>query len=301
MDEQRAMLGVIAGSIKIIIGAGNDAKSEFVRTEKTNLTTPFGSPSEPFIETKLRTGETVVLLNRHGEGHLLGPSAINYRANVWGMKKLGVTHLLSICAVGSLEPHIKPGKTLLIPDQLFDWTKGARKHTFFDGQDDVVAHYGFADPICADFSATVAAACGTLIDEFNIAHEKSTPLVIIEGPTFSTRAESRFFRETLHAVAVGMTALPEARLAREAGLCYAVLCLPTDYDSWRAAEKGVESIEIAKTIKTFAKVPIAIIPYLARKLRDESCSCRVSFASAVASDLSKIDLKKMREYEIFER
>lgn len=293
-------LGVISGSIAIKIENPGDDNA-FASLKWTNLTTPFGEPSDGFQKGQLKSGETVILLNRHGKGHSIGPSAINYRANVWGMKKLGVTHLLSICAVGSLEPWIEPGKTLLIPNQLIDFTKGIRRHTFFDGERDLVAHFGFADPICDDFSAVLARACAAFDKEINVhVAGESLPLVIIEGPTFSTRAESRFFRESLHAVAVGMTALPEAKLAREAGLCYTILGLPTDYDSWRETESGVEPRNIADTIKTFEKIPPAIIPLIANYLPNLTCPGHGTLRNACASDLSKIERAKLSKYSIFQ-
>lgn len=204
------------------------------------IDTPFGATSDAIIEGRL--GEaTVFFLPRHGRGHSLLPSEIPYRANVWALKTLGVDFVVTVTAVGSLREHIHPGGNVVLVDQFIDRTKH-RKDTFFGGG--VVGHVSLADPICAvtrEILAPAAAQAGATV------HNGGT-YVCIEGPAFSPRAESHWFR-SMGADVVGMTAMPEARLAREAGLSYAVIALPTDYDSWSDAHDAVTVEQVVETLR----------------------------------------------------
>jgi 5'-methylthioadenosine phosphorylase len=216
------VLGVIGGS-------GLYDIEGLTQVEEVAVETPYGPPSDVVVRGRL--GETTLLfLPRHGRGHRVAPHEIAYRANVCAMKKLGATHLVSISAVGSMKEAIVPGDFVVV-DQLIDLTK-RRVSTFFE--DGVVGHVGFADPVCAVTSSALARAAERA--EARV-HEGGT-YVCMEGPQFSTRAESRLYRSWGVSV-IGMTALPEAKLAREAELPYALLALATDYDCWHESEEDV--------------------------------------------------------------
>ena len=296
MEHSKSLLGVLCGTLP--------AGINLTAVEELDADTPFGQASASPVKGKLPNGQTIVMLNRHGQGHVKSPSSINYPANIWALKRFGVTHVLSLSACGSLSEKIVPGKTLVIPDQLFDWTKGIRPHTFFPGNNDLVAHISLADPICTNFSARVFQSCNKL---FN-AEKKLFPLhlggtyVVIEGPNFSTRAESEFFKSTLKASVVGMTALPEAKLAREIGLCYAILCLPADYDSWHRGRPGVTADEVAAGLKHFTEIPELLVAELSKSLENHwsQCSCRDSLKGfAIHSDLHLISDDTRDKYKLF--
>jgi 5'-methylthioadenosine phosphorylase len=201
------------------------------------VATPWGSPSSPIVEGSLN-GMPVAFLARHGRGHVLNPSEVPYRANVAAMRAIGVTHLLAISAVGSLQEDLPP-RTAILPDQVIDMTRG-RARTFFE--DGVVAHVGLADPFCPDFRRALAPIVAEAADH---SHDGGT-YVAIEGPQFSTRAESNLYR-SWNAQIIGMTAMPEVRLAREAGLCYACVAMVTDYDVWHESEDDV-TVEVVRRV-----------------------------------------------------
>lgn len=219
--------------IGIIGGSGLYQLFEGKAVETVNLETPFGAPSGAFHCSRLGD-HTAIFLPRHGEGHRIQPSEINYRANIYGLKKLGARAVVSISAVGSMKKEIAPGDFVL-PSQYIDMTKGLRPNTYFGGG--VVAHAHFADPACGtlrELLGQTARAMGVKV------HEGGT-YVCIEGPQFSTRGESHLYRSWGVDV-IGMTALPEARLAREAGMCYQTVAMSTDYDCWNT-EAGDVSVE----------------------------------------------------------
>ncbi len=226
-------------ALGVIGGSGFYELPGLTDVQQLEVTTPFGDPSGPLVEGRL-AGRRVVFLARHGEGHRLLPGEVNTRANIYAIKQAGVARLVSVSAVGSLREEIAPGDVVL-PNQFIDRTMG-RPSTFF-GQG-VVAHVSLADPVCGQLASSLAAA----------AREQGAPVhpqgtyICIEGPQFSTRAESTLFR-SWGADVVGMTNLPEARLAREAELCYATLALPTDYDCWRARTEEVRVTEIIAVLK----------------------------------------------------
>lgn len=217
------MLGVIGGT-----GLYNVPDLDNVTT--IDVKTPFGIPSSPVTRGTINERD-VVFIARHGIGHRLNPSEIPFRANIHALKQLGVTHLLSVNAVGSLQGHLPP-RAAVVPDQIIDRTSGFRERTFFENG--IVAHVGLADPFCAAFRKAIIRHARSGARE---VHDGGTYLCI-EGPQFSTRAESNLYRQW-GADIIGMTAMPEARLAREAGLCYGTLALVTDYDVWHMDEDDV--------------------------------------------------------------
>ncbi|MFT5586291.1 MAG: 5'-methylthioadenosine phosphorylase [Cognaticolwellia sp.] len=208
--------------------------------QEVRIDTPFGPPSDAFITGKLGDAE-LVFLPRHGRGHVLNPSEVPYRANIWGMKRLGVDWIVSVSAVGSLQEEIVPGHMVLI-DQFIDRTKGVRPVTFFE--QGVVGHVGFGDPICETLRRYLLQAAN---DSSATVHDKGT-YVCMEGPQFSTRAESNLYR-SWGAKVIGMTNLTEAKLAREAEISYATLAMSTDYDCWYEGHDDVTVEAVVKVIQ----------------------------------------------------
>src|SRR4051812_15931250 len=237
--------------------------------------TPFGSPSGPI--RKVRIGATDVLfLPRHGVGHVYSPTSVPYRANVFALKGLGATHLISLSAVGSLREELPP-RTLVIPDQLIDRTV-FRERTFFESG--IVAHVGIADPFCRHLRDGIAEAA----DRARRGVKQNGTYICIEGPQFSTRAESNLFR-SWGASVIGMTAMPEARLAREAGLCYAMLALVTDYDVWHDSEEDVSVEVVASNLQANSDNALAIVMQLAAGgLPKLMCECKLALQHAIMTD-----------------
>ncbi|MGB3327850.1 MAG: S-methyl-5'-thioadenosine phosphorylase [Thermomicrobiales bacterium] len=223
-------LGIIGGSGLYDVPGIEDVREQLVAT-------PWGTPSSPIVEGTLN-GLPVAFLARHGRGHALNPSEVPYRANIAALRSIGVTHVLSISAVGSLQESLPP-RTAVLPDQVIDMTRG-RARTFFE--DGIVAHVGLADPFCPAFRAALAPIVAEVVPS---THDGGT-YVCIEGPQFSTRAESNLYR-TWNAQVIGMTAMPEVRLAREAGLCYATVAMVTDYDVWHESEDDV-TVEVVRRV-----------------------------------------------------
>jgi 5'-methylthioadenosine phosphorylase len=227
----RADIGIIGGSGLYDIDG-------FHQVKRVTVPTPFGSPSSPVVVGEL-DGVRVAFLSRHGQGHRFSPSEINYRGNIYALKALGVRRVISVSAVGSMKESMKPGDVVL-PDQFMDLTK-RRISTFFEGG--VVAHVAFGDPVCASLSASLLAA-GRSVGA--TVHQGGTYLCM-EGPQFSTKAESHLYRQWGVSV-IGMTNMPEAKLAREAELCYATVALVTDYDCWHQTEEPVTVEAILATL-----------------------------------------------------
>jgi len=236
------------------------------KVREHSLGTPFGRPSDLVVEARI-SGRQVFFLPRHGRGHRLLPSEVNYRGNIHALKQLGVTHVLAVSAVGIMKEHIRPGD-MVIPDQIFDRTKGIRPATFFG--EGIAGHVGFADPFCEELRQVVAqaaAARGAVVHQGGI-------YVCMEGPQFSTRAESHFYRREVDASVIGMTALPEAKLAREAEICYALLAMGTDYDCWHETEEDVSVEAVLGILKANAALANAIVAEVARLLPAASvCEC----------------------------
>ena len=262
----RTVLGVIGGS-----GAYRFPELEDV-TERV-VETPYGAPSSPLLSGRIGDQE-VHFLARHGPGHRLNPTEVPYRANVWALKAVGVTRLVSISAVGSLVEEVAPGH-LVVPSQIIDRTKGIRPSTFFE--DGVVGHVVFGDPYCADLRTRVAAAASAA---GATVHSDGT-LVCMEGPAFSTRAESNLYR-AWGGTLVGMTALPEAKLAREAGICYATLALATDYDCWHESEDDVTVEAVLEVMKRNTIAARATVVALCCDLDAARSDCGCSAAPQAA-------------------
>ncbi len=220
--------------VGIIGGSGLYAIEGFKLKKRMSVKTPFGKPSGPLMVGTLG-GVDVIFLARHGEGHVLNPSEVNYRANIWALKKAGVVGIFSVSAVGSLKEDIKPGHMVVI-DQFFDRTKG-RHSTFFEKG--IVAHVGFAKPVSGYMRNILIESCKAV---GATVHERGT-YVCMEGPMFSSLAESQFYR-TLRGDVIGMTNLQEAKLAREAEIDYATLALATDYDCWHPHHDSVTTEQI---------------------------------------------------------
>ena len=230
------------------------------------LQTPFGDPSDVVVETRMH-GRTAMFLPRHGRGHRLLPIEVNSRANIHALKQLEVTHVLAVSAVGIMQEHIQPGD-MIVPDQLFDRTKGNRPATFFG--DGIAGHVMFADPFCDELRKVIGEATK---NRNATVHEGGT-YICMEGPQFSTRAESHFYRDVVGATVIGMTALPEAKLAREAEMCYGMLAMGTDYDCWHESEEDVSVEAVLQVLKDNATLANSIVQEVSHLLPQESdCNC----------------------------
>ena len=227
-------------TLGVLGGSGLYELEGLVGVEEIEIDTPYGRPSDVLVRGKLPNGVTLVFLPRHGRGHRVPPPQINYRANVCALKKAGATHLVSVSAVGSMKEEIEPGH-LVVPDQFIDLTK-KRVSTFFE--DGVAGHVPFADPVCA----LMASALGDAAERTGARVHRGGTYVCMEGPQFSTRAESRLYR-TWGVSVIGMTSMPEAKLAREAELPFATLALATDYDCWHDAHDDVTVEAVVATMK----------------------------------------------------
>ncbi|MBI4434243.1 S-methyl-5'-thioadenosine phosphorylase [Candidatus Uhrbacteria bacterium] len=278
-ETQRYCLAVIGGSgLYEIDGVEIDGR-EIVDT-------PFGHPSDAVIRAHTDVAD-LLFLPRHGRGHRIPPSAINYRANICALKRLGATHVLAISAVGSLRQSIAPGHLVAV-NQFLDRTLG-RPRTFFDVEG-VVAHVAFAEPVCPNLHIALVAATREAERDTSV-HNHGT-LVVIEGPQFSTRAESESYR-AMGADIIGMTALPEARLAREAELPYALLALSTDYDCWHRGEAPVTADAVARVMRENVGKAKRIIPALAHRLPDPTASIahRALDGAIMTSDAERTNAK----------
>jgi 5'-methylthioadenosine phosphorylase len=265
--------------IGIIGGSGLYGMPGLTDTRELRVKTPFGDPSDVFVVGTLE-GRRVAFLARHGRGHRLTPSEINYRANICAMKMLGVERILSVSAVGSLRDDLPP-LDFLIPDQFFDRTR-LRVATFFGGG--VVAHVGFDKPTCTNLSAHIAEAC----DRAGVKAHRAGTYVCMEGPQFSTLAESHTYRQLRFDV-IGMTNLTEAKLAREAELCYATIAMITDYDCWHPQHDAVTLDEIIGNLGRNTANVQRVLHEVVRELPDgRSCKCGSALAHAILTDRAAI-------------
>ncbi len=266
--------------VGVIGGSGLYEMEGLADIREVTVDTPFGAPSDTFVTGNLE-GVRMVFLPRHGRGHRLLPSEVNYRANIYGMKKLGAERIISVSAVGSMKEDIPPGD-IVIPDQFIDRTKGIRKDTFFG--DGVVAHVGFADPVCGSLSDILySAACKAGAN----VHKGGT-YICMEGPAFSTRAESLLYR-SLGASVIGMTNLTEAKLAREAEICYGTIALSTDYDCWHEHHDDVTVDAIVAIIKQNVAMAKNIIRHAVAELGGErSCPCATALQFSIITEKSHI-------------
>src|SRR5271157_3619169 len=268
-NEAKALIGIIGGS-------GLYAMSGLTGPREVRVKTPFGEPSDAIVLGALE-GKRVAFLARHGRGHRILPGEINYRANVYAMKMLGVERIISVSAVGSLMEDLRPGE-FLVPDQFVDRTKN-RVSTFFG--EGLVAHVGFDKPTCGQVSGVLADAsvhCGVMV------HRRGT-YVCIEGPQFSTLAEANMHRQ-LHFEVIGMTNVTEAKLAREAEICYATIAMITDFDCWHPEHETVTGAQIMETLSRNAGNAQNVLREAVRSLHTErSCKCGSALQHALITDL----------------
>lgn len=272
--------------IGIIGGSGLYEMEGLVNVEKITVETPFGNPSAELIKGTIDNLE-VVFLARHGVGHSLLPSEVNYRANIFAMKKLGVTRIISISACGSLQSELEPGD-LVIVDQFIDFTK-KRENTFFGNG--VIVHVSMADPLCTDLREKLSLVAK---DRGLKVHSKGT-YICIEGPHFSTRAESHMFIN-LGADVVGMTNATEAKLAREAEICYVSLAFVTDYDCWNI-EKEAVTVEMAMAVlrKNTDKGKEIVRQSLKLIAENKTCECNDTLKYSLVTDVNNIEEEKIKE------
>src|SRR3990170_2066538 len=272
--------------LAIIGGSGLYAIPGLEGIRQIKVNTPFGEPSSPIMIGKL-AGRQVAFLARHGIGHTIPPSQVNFRANIYALKSLGVRFVAAVSACGSLREDYAPGN-VVVPTQLFDFTH-LRHRSFFD-EPGLVAHVGVADPFCNAFGKQLHKACKAAKAKVHLGGSYIT----IEGPRFSTRSESNCFRSWGHSI-IGMTTSPEAFLAREAELCYAVMAHVTDFDVWHEEPVNVEMV--MKTMEKNLKLAQEVIRHLAAKLdTNQDCDCDTALAGAMvtsAKHISKGQRKKL--------
>ena len=265
--------------IGIIGGSGLYSMPGLTDLHEVPQATPFGAPSDAYVLGTLE-GKKVAFLARHGRGHRILPSELNFRANIYGFKQLGVERILSVSAVGSLKQEHKPGEFLVV-DQFVDRTRH-RVDTFFG--DGVVAHVAFADPVCPQLSETIGAAC----KKAGVVGKRGGTYVCMEGPQFSTKAESNLYRSWGMDV-IGMTNLQEAKLAREAELCYVTVAMVTDYDCWHPHHDSVTVDQIvAVLVKNAENACNVVREAVAAMPKERTCKCGSALAHAIITDRDKI-------------
>ena len=256
--------------IGIIGGTGFDSPEILSDIARRKVHTPYGPPSAAVITGKL-AGTPVVVIPRHGEGHSIPPSLVNFRANIWALKELGVSHIFAVTAVGSLREEIAPGH-LVFPDQFIDRTC-RRQSTFFEGPE--VCHIPMAEPFCVRLRELL----GSAAEQLSLPHHRQGTVVTIEGPRFSTRAESRMFR-LWGADIINMSTVPEVVLAREAGICYAAIAMSTDYDCWHESEEPVTWELIQKTMDSNVHNVQRLLSAAIPAVNFADCSCREAAAAS---------------------
>ncbi|MBN2241293.1 MAG: S-methyl-5'-thioadenosine phosphorylase [Acidobacteria bacterium] len=267
-------------AIGIIGGSGLYDMEELTERSEVDLDTPFGRPSDSLILGTL-AGKRVVFLSRHGRGHRYLPSELNFRANIYAMKKIGVERILSVSAVGSLKEEIAP-LDIVLPDQFADRTRG-RISTFFGNG--LVAHIAFSDPVCPDLIAQVQAAARKV----GIETKRGGTYLCMEGPAFSTRAESRLYREWGMDI-IGMTNLQEAKLAREAEICYVTIALVTDFDCWHDSHETVSADMILGNLQKNSRNARKILAETVRGMNlKRACQCGEALKYALITDKNLID------------
>ncbi|MBF0387088.1 MAG: S-methyl-5'-thioadenosine phosphorylase [Candidatus Omnitrophica bacterium] len=277
-------------TVGVIGGSGLYQIDGITEVKEVVLDTPFGRPSDAFITGKLE-GVPVVFLPRHGRGHRISPTEINYQANIWGMKKLGVSALVSVSAVGSLKLQIKP-MDFVLPDQFIDRTAPRRHMTFFSGG--IVAHVGLAEPVSEKIAEVVYDAC----EQAGVTVHKNGTYLNMEGPQFSTKAESNLYRSWGCDI-IGMTNLPEAKLAREAEMDYCTLAAVTDYDCWHHSHGSV-TVEmiidyLGKNVENAKKILKLAIPRIGAIKKFSAAN---ALASAIMTDPKLIPDQKKKDLEI---
>jgi 5'-methylthioadenosine phosphorylase len=279
-------------SLAIIGGSGLYSMSGLTDTKEYNPETPFGKPSAPIVVGTLE-GKRVAFLARHGIGHHILPGEVNYRANIYALKFLGAERIVSVNACGSLREDFAPGH-IIIPNQLFDNTRG-RARTFFG--EGLVAHIGVADPFCTDLSQSLVdsvAATGATV-------HKGGAFIIIEGPRFSTKAESNTYRAWGMSI-IGMTVAPEAFLAREAEMCYAIMAHVTDYDVWHVSEAPVTVEMVIQVLNKNTQVAQDAIRNLVKSLpEDPPCDCKNAMSTAIITNPSAVPTETRKKLDLLVR
>ncbi len=282
--------------LAVIGGSGLYEMDALKETELHEVETPYGSPSSPIMRGTL-DGKEIAFLARHGFGHIYSPTQVNYRANIYALKSIGVKNIISISACGSLREDYKPGD-IVIPDQLLDFTK-KRQNSFFE--EGLVVHIGTADPYCPDLHKTAYTAMKKTIQagEHSARLHGSGSLITIEGPRFSTKAESNLFRSWGISI-VGMTACPEAFLAREAEICYTTIAHVTDYDVWHVSEDTVSVEMVIKTLQKNTYLAQESIRTLISMLdADRDCTCNHALADALLTQKTAIQKPAAKKASIF--
>ncbi|MFQ5539260.1 MAG: S-methyl-5'-thioadenosine phosphorylase [Candidatus Binatia bacterium] len=272
--------------VGVIGGTGLYQIEGLKQVHEVKVNTPFGKPSDVYVRGTL-DGTDFVFLPRHGRGHRLLPTELNFRANIFGMKRLGVGEIISVSAVGSLAEEIEPGH-VVIPDQFIDRTT-QRQSTFFGKG--IVAHVGFADPLCPVLRQAVFRAAE---EEGAKVHPRGT-YICMEGPQFSTRAESHLYR-SWGAQVIGMTNLQEAKLAREAEICFVTLALATDYDCWNESAGDVEIEQVLAILQENVRLAQRVIRRAIKHFpKERSCACATSLKDTIVTDRSKISKKRRKD------
>jgi 5'-methylthioadenosine phosphorylase len=280
----------LSPTLAVIGGSGLYDMPGLEDRQEIDLATPFGKPSAPIVVGNLE-GQMVAFLARHGIGHHLSPSEVPYRANIYALKSLGVVRVISISACGSLREDYAPGD-IVVPDQLFDFTRGRARSFFGEG---LVAHISVADPFCPDLSDRIHQAAHALRGK---AHQGGA-FVTIEGPRFSTKAESATFRAWGMAI-IGMTTSPEAFLAREAEMCYGVMAHVTDYDVWHTSEEPVTVDMVIEILHRNTTLAQDVVRRVARELTsNRPCTCGQALASALITRPDKIPSETRQKLSIF--
>jgi 5'-methylthioadenosine phosphorylase len=270
--DKKAAIGIIGGS-------GLYSMSGLTEIREVQVKTPFGDPSDAIVLGALE-GKRVAFLARHGRGHRILPGEINYRANVYAMKLLGVERIISVSAVGSLQEDLRPGE-FLVPDQFFDRTRN-RVSTFFG--DGLVAHVAFAHPTCGQVGGVLADCC---VHEAIKVHRRGT-YICMEGPQFSTLAEAQVHRQLRFEV-IGMTNVTEAKLAREAEICYATIAMITDYDCWHPEHESVTASQIIATLNQNAENAQRVLRAAVRALpQGRTCKCGSALQHALVTDMKLV-------------
>lgn len=255
--------------IAIIGGSGIDNPNIIKNAEEIKMETPYGATSSPLISGQI-DGVDVVVLARHGKGHIIAPTRVPFRANIWALRDVGCTHIIATTACGSLQEQIKP-RDLVFLDQFIDFTKH-RNLTFFENFEEKVVHTPMAEPFCPELRQILIKAA----KELNLSYHEKGTVVTIEGPRFSTRAESRFFKHS-GADVINMSTVPEVILAREFGLCYSSIAMATDYDSWRETDEPVTIEMVFKVMKDNASNVVKLLLKAIPQINFGNCGhCRAS-------------------------
>ena len=275
--------------IGIIGGSGLYAMPGFEKDREVTVDTPWGAPSDAYVVGEL-AGKEVAFLARHGRGHRLSPSELNYRANIYGFKRLGVERIISLSAVGSLKEEHKP-LDFVIPDQFFDRTRN-RTSTFFG--EGLVAHISFAEPVCPQLSEVVFEACAAE----GVSAKKGGTYLCMEGPAFSTKAESNVYR-SLGMDVIGMTNLQEAKLAREAEICYVTVAMVTDYDCWHPDHDAVTVEQIIATLQKNAENAARVVRSAVERMPEaRQCRCGSALAHALITDRAAVPAETRKKLEL---